>query len=201
MTQPFLGAFMGTSVEFFETSAIAYALVAAGHRREAISATIAGHAIIVIAAIFLWPLRAMLPITWLHLLAASLLTLTGVYWTAKSVKRLLSGRRPDWVTDPLGRAGGDVLRATTGFSIFVFVVMLKSSIVEAAEILLVVFPIAASTGARTQIAAGVATGIATVAVVPFVLHGQLKKVPEVKLKLATGILLAAIGISWLHELR
>lgn len=201
MFRPFLTAFAGTAVEFFETMAIAYAILRAGYPREAISATAIGHLLMFIAAIFLWPLHEFVPVFWFRLVAASLLTLTGAYWTRKSIRRNSQGQRPRWVTDPLGKVGIEPGGAATGFSAVVFLVMLKSSVVEAFEILLVVFPVGAATGAWLGIVAGAGLAILLVALGTVLLHGQLKRIPEVRLKLATGILLLAIGVSWLFELR
>ncbi|MEP6668475.1 MAG: hypothetical protein ABJF10_04940 [Chthoniobacter sp.] len=200
MFRPFLTAFSGTAVEFFETMAIAYAILRAGYPREAISATVIGHVLVFISAIFLWPAHTLIPIFWFRLVAASLLTLMGFYWTVKSLRRSSVGQRPRWATDPLGKVGVVPSGAVTNFSTPVFLVMLKSSVVEALEILLVVFPIGAATGAWPGIVAGVGLAIAVVTLGVILLHGQLKRVPEVRLKLATGLLLFAIGLSWLFEL-
>src|SRR5437762_10518243 len=103
MLRPFLTALSGTAVEFFETVAIAYAIVRAGYPREAISATAIGHVLVFIAAIFLWPVHQFIPVFWLRLVAATLLTSMGAYWIFKSLRRRLSGLRPRWVDDPLGK--------------------------------------------------------------------------------------------------
>jgi len=76
----------------------------------------------------------------------------------------------------------------------------KSSVVEAAEILLVVFPVPAASNAWAEVLLGVAAGITAVLIVGAALHGQLKKVPEVKLKLVVGLVLTVLGLSWLLEL-
>lgn len=201
MQQPFLAALLGTSVEYFETVAIAYAIIRAGYPREAISATIVGHVLVFIAAIFIWPVHELVPVFWFRLVAASMLTLMGIYWTVKSISRLMAGRRPRWVDDPLGKVGVSAAPHAALFSLLVFFIMLKSSVVEAFEILLVVFPIAASQSTWTPVLAGAATGILGVTLLAVMLHGQLKKVPEVRLKLVTGVILTLIGGSWLMELR
>lgn len=201
MQQPFLAALLGTSVEYFETVAIAYAIIRAGYPREAISATAVGHALVFVAAIFIWPVHELVPVFWFRLVAASMLTLMGLYWTAKSIRRLMAGQRPRWVDDPLGKVGVSSAPHVALFSLLVFFIMLKSSVIEAFEILLVVFPIAASQSTWTPVLAGAASGIVGVTVMAVILHGQLKKVPEVRLKLITGMVLALIGGSWLIELR
>lgn len=200
MLRPFLTAFSGTAVEFFETVVIMYAILRAGYPREAIWATVLGHLAVFIAAIFIWPVHKLIPVFWFRVVASAMLTAMGLYWTAKSLFRSSHGLRPRWATDPLGKVGVHPAVAATAFSTVVFLVMLKSSLVEAFEILLVVFPIAAASGEWMAILAGAGLGILVVSVGTFLLHGQLKRVPEVRLKLVTGLLLSAIGISWLWEL-
>lgn len=202
MAQAFLASFSGTAVEFFETAVIAYAIVRAGYPREAILAVILGHVLVFALAVLLLPLQGLLPVFWLRLAAGLMLTAMGLHWTIKSLRRLRAQQRPRWAEDPLGKV--NVVPAAAGaaaaFSPFVFLVMMKSSVVEAVEILVVVFPVAAATAGWGQVVLGVAAGIALVSLLAFALHGQLRKVPEVKLKLATGLLLLALGLAWLAEL-
>jgi uncharacterized membrane protein len=201
MPDPFIASFTGTAVEFFETVAIAYAIVRAGYPREALSALVLGHVLVFVLAVFLFPLHTFFPIFWLRLVAAVLLVSMGLHWSLKSLKRILTHRRPGWAVDPLGTVQVTPRTSTAvGFSPFIFFVMGKSSVVEASEILLVVFPVAAATAAWSQVLWGVAAGMAAVSAVTLALHGQLKKVPEVKLKLAIGLVLTALGLSWLLEL-
>ena len=201
MAQPFIASFTGTAVEFFESAAIAYAIVRAGYPREALSALVLGHILVFALAVLLAPLHELFPVFWLRLIAAVLLTGMGLNWSVKSIRRLILHKRPQWAEDPLGKV--HVLPATSAvaaFSPFVFLVMGKSSVVEAAEILLVVFPVAAATGAWAEAIWGVVAGISVVSLSVLALHGHLKKIPEVKLKLGIGLLLLGIGISWLVEI-
>lgn len=204
--QPFVAAFSGTAVEFFETVAIAYAIIRAGYPREALAAVVLGHLAVFVLALFLAPLYTALPLWWMRLAAGLLLTAMGLHWTQKSLRRLWAGRRPRWAEDPLGKLKVQPIAAEVGpagavaFSGFVFLVMLKSSVVEAGEILLVVFPVAAAHAAWTPVLLGVAAGIAVVTLIAIALHGQLKKVSEVKLKLVIGLLLTALGTLWLVQM-
>lgn len=199
LTQAFLAAFSGTAIEFFETVVIAYAVLRAGHVRESIGAVVIGHALMFALAAAFFPVYRALPMDGLTLLAALLLTAMGLHWTQKSARRMLRRERPGWATDPLGKV--HVAEAgAMGFSFLVFAVMLKSSLIEAAEILVVVIPVGAASQAWGQVILGVSAGIAVVGAVALALHGQLRKIPEVKLKLAAGVLLTGLGVSWLVEL-
>ena len=153
MISPFIAAFTGTAVEFFETAVIAYAIVRAGYPREALAAVVIGHVLVAVLAITLLPLNQMLPVFWLRVLAAFLLTAMGLHWTQKSIRRLIANKRPRWAEDPLGKlkVSPTVEAAVQAFSPFVFLVMAKSSVVEAAEIVVVVLPIGAATAAWNQV--------------------------------------------------
>ncbi len=209
MLHAFLPAFTGTAVEFFETAVIAYAMARAGYLREALSALVLGHALVFALAVLLVPVQGVLPVTWLRLAAALMLTAMGLHWTQKSLRRWLANQRPRWAEDPLANvpvplrlpsvdaSHGD---AAVVFSGFMFVVMFKSSVIEAVEILIVVFPVAAATSAWGPVLLGVGCGITAVAIAMWLLHGQMRRVPEVLIKLWTGVLLLALGLWWLIEL-
>lgn len=201
MLQVFLSAFGGTVVEFFETVVIAYAVIRAGYPREALSAVVVGHVLVFAMAVFLLPLHEVFPVFWLRLLASVLLLSMGLHWTQKSLRRIRASTRPSWVDDPLGKVQVQPANpAVLAFSLFVFLVMLKSSVIEAAEILLVVFPVAIATEAWTEAVVGVACGIALVSALFLALHKRLKLIPEVKIKLCVGLVLSALGCSWVYEL-
>jgi uncharacterized membrane protein len=199
MLHAFLAAFTGTAVEFFETAVIAYAIARAGYVREALSALILGHLLVFALAVLLVPVHGALPLTWLRLAAALMLTAMGLHWTQKSLRRWLAHQRPRWAEDPLSAVPLPAA-ASAAFSLVVFVVMLKSAVIEAVEILIVVFPVAAATSAWGPVLLGVACGIVAVAIGALLMHGQLERVPEVLLKLWTGVLLLALGLWWLVEL-
>jgi uncharacterized membrane protein len=199
MLHAFLAAFTGTAVEFLETAVIAYAIARAGYVREALSALILGHVLVFALAVLLVPMQGALPVTWLRLAAALMLTAMGLHWTQKSLRRWLAHRRPRWAEDP-SSAVPLPSAASAVFSLVVFAVMLKSAVIEAVEILVVVFPVAAATSAWGPVLLGVACGIVAVAIGGLLLHGRLERVPEVLLKLWTGVLLLALGLWWLVEL-
>jgi uncharacterized membrane protein len=200
MNQAFIASFGATVVEVLETVAIAYALVRAGFAREAILASLLGMPLGCAAGLTLWPVHALFPVRWIRLGAGLLLTGMGIQWTQRSLRRLIAHTRPGWVADPLGRFSLASEQARpAGFSKLVFVAMMKSAIAEGFEVLIVIFPIAAATGRWAQVAGGAVTGLIAILLSAIVLHGQLKKVPEVWIKLASGVLLVMLGITFLLE--
>ena len=198
--EPFIAAFAATAVEFFETVVIAYAVIRLGHWREAASAVVVGHALVAISAMSLYRLDLPLPLEALRLVAALLLLATGAYWTLKSLKRLRAQQRPRWVDDPIGKLGVDAVQLSrSAFSIGVFVVMLKTAVVEAAEIAFFVLPIASADRAGVPAILGCLAAIALVLLAARLAHRQLRDVPEVKFKLGAGLVLTLIGLIWLLE--
>jgi uncharacterized membrane protein len=201
MYQPFVAAFSGTSVEFFETAVIAYAVTRAGYPREAFAGIVLGHVAVLLLTIAILPFSQYLPLAMLRVIAAVLLTSTGLYWSQKSLRRLLANRRPSWIDDPLGKFR---VRPTSAignrFSPWVCLVMSKSSAIEAAEIMIVVLPIGIAQSAWHQVIGGVITGVVLVSIVVLVAHRQLKNVPEVEVKLMAGLILLTIGLVWLAEI-
>lgn len=202
MLSPMPSAFVGTAVEFFETAVIAYAVVRAGYPREAISAVILGHLLVFGLAVLMLPFGEWLPVTPLRWAAALLLVGMGAHWTRKSLRRLRANQRPRWASDPLAVA--NIEPATTdaraAFSLVAFAAMLKGSLIEGGEILLVAFPLGAATGAWEQVLVGVLCGIAAVCALALYLHRRLRDVPEVKVKLAAGLMLLGLGCLWVVEL-
>ena len=199
--EPFIAAFAATAVEFFETVVIAYALIRLGHWREAASAVLIGHVLVAMAAISLYGLAVPLPLDALRLFAALLLLSTGAYWTLKSFKRLRAQQRPRWVDDPIGKLGVDAVQLSRPvLSIGVFAVMLKTSIVEAAEIALFVLPVASADRTGLPAMLGCFAAIAAVLVLAGLAHRRLREVPEVRFKLGAGLVLTLLGLIWLIEL-
>src|SRR3546814_19014003 len=77
--------------------------------------------------------------------------------------------------------------------------MTKSSAVEALEVLIVVAPVALAARAWPAALGGILLAITLVSILAVLLHGRLKAVPEVRLKLATGLALLIIGLLWTIE--
>lgn len=197
--QAFASAFVGTATEFFETVVISYALYRAGYRREVAISIVAGHlAVFAVAAAF-YRFFEYLPLFWLRLGAALMLLCMGAYWTAKSAKRIKQHKRPRWVDDPLGKANLEPRVAAVSFSILALLAAMKTSVVEAAEIVVVVLPIAVASSALVTVILAVLAGIAAVIAVAFVMHRRLRAIPEVWIKLSAGIILTILGVWWIAE--
>jgi uncharacterized membrane protein len=84
------------------------------------------------------------------------------------------------------------------FSRINFILMTKSSALEALEVAIVVVTLGLASGLGEALLGTALALLLTVGVVA-VLHGHLLKVPEVLLKLGAGVMLMAFGTFWLGE--
>ena len=188
------------SLEFLETAVIAYAIARSGYRREAIAGCLVGISIVAMAAVTLGTSIQVIPLNWLQIVTGAVLLWFGWSWAQKGVQRQASGRRAGWLDDdPLAAEAISLETEQQGFSIANFIVMAKSAALEAFEVAVIAITLGTASNAWYEIfgAVGLAGVGATVLVVA--LHAYLLKVPDVFIKLGTGILLSALGTFWLGE--
>jgi len=195
----FVGALGGASVEFFETAAIAYAIARSGYKREAYWGTIAGLVIVGVATAFLGTGLQLIPLRILQVVIGLVLLWFGWGWVKKSVLRQALGKRAGWVSDPLTSEGISLESSPRRFSRINFILMTKSSALEALEVAIVVVTLGLASGAWSEALLGTALALLLTVGVVAVLHGHLLKVPEVLLKLGAGVMLMAFGTFWLGE--
>jgi len=192
-------SFASAGVEFLETAAIAYALGRTGYPREAIIGTMLGALLVLIPAVFVWPLFRRIPIHIFELAVGVMLLWLGLSWCMKSIRRKLHHQRAGWIQDPLRRYKRHIESTPTRFSYFNALIMTKSAAVEGFEVCMIVTAMALASGAWLSALAGAVMAlIATVSVV-FSLHGKLQRVPEVSMKLWAGAVLSMIGMFWVYE--
>lgn len=195
----FVAALGGASVEFFETAAIAYAIARSGYQREAYWGTIAGLVLVGVASAVLGTGLQLIPLRILQVVIGLVLLWFGWGWVKKSVLRLALGKRAGWVSDPLTSEGIELESSPRRFSRINFIIMTKSSALEALEVAIVVVTLGLASGAWSDALLGTALALLLTVGVVAVLHGHLLKVPEVLLKLGVGVMLMAFGTFWLGE--
>ncbi|HJU06281.1 MAG TPA: hypothetical protein VJ692_14125 [Nitrospiraceae bacterium] len=194
-----IASFAGTGVEFLETAVIAYALVRTGYPREALLGTILGSLLVVIPAFFIWPLFRLIPVHIFQLAVGAMLLWLGLSWCIKSIRRKLHRQRPEWMENPLGAYQGHLEPIPARLSYFNALVMTKSAAVEGFEICLIVSALALASGAWVSALAGTLVALLATVGLVVALKGKLQSVPEVSLKLWTGVLLSVIGMFWIVE--
>lgn len=195
----FVSALGGASVEFFETAAIAYAIARSGYQREAIWGTLTGLVIVGLATAILGKGLQVIPLHFLQVVIGVVLLWFGWGWVKKSVLRQAKGKRAGWISDPLLSEGIVLESKSRGFSRLNFIIMTKSSALEALEVAIVLITLGLASGAWSEAISGAALALLFTMALVAVLHGHLLQVPEVLLKLGAGVLLMAFGTFWLGE--
>ncbi|MEM8546183.1 MAG: hypothetical protein AAGF66_19580 [Cyanobacteria bacterium P01_H01_bin.119] len=188
------------SLEFLETAVIAYAIARSGYKREAIAGCIVGLSVVALAAIALGTNLQVIPLHWLQIITGAILLWFGWGWAKKAVQRQVNGRRAGWLdNDPLTAEAISLETAQQGFSTTNFLVMAKSAALEAFEIAVIVMTLGLASGAWYEALSAVGLAFVGSVMLVIVLHAYLLKVPDVMIKLGTGILLSALGTFWLGE--
>lgn len=195
----FIGATLSSGIEFLEIVAIAYALSSTGYRREALLGSIAGIVAVAVAGALLGPALLLFPLHWLQIGAGVVLIYFGWKWTKKSVIRQAAGKRAGWIENPLKDQAWDKDGSKAGFSYVNFVVMTKCAALEAFEVALIVITIGLSSRAWAEALSGASIALAITIGLVISLHGYLKRLPDVFIKLGAGLLLLTLGTFWLFE--
>ncbi len=196
----FIAALSGSGVEFFETAAIAYAIARSGYRREAIWGTVVGLISVGLISAFFGTGLQFIPLRLLQVAIGILLLWFGWGWVKKSILRQVKGERAAWVDDDPLQAEDIILeRSSRGFSHFNFIIMLKSAALEGLEVAIVVVTLGLASNAWTEALSGAGLALVVTMAVVAILHGHLRKVPDVFIKLSAGILLVSFGTFWLGE--
>jgi uncharacterized membrane protein len=186
----FLASFAATGVEVLETAVIVYAIVRGGYRREAL----AGAILAVVAWLALAPLgiaaAGKVPILLLRALAAAAVLVLGLIWI-REVRQMRPTQASVQADTGLAPAAGRMAALVLCF---------KSAFVEGGEVMLVVAPVGLATQAWAEVLAGVFAALLAVTILIAMLHGQLQRLPERRLKLAAGLLCVLFGAGWLLEM-
>ena len=106
--------------------------------------------------------------------------------------RRAAGKRAGWIDSPLRNKPLETSPSQAGFSYLNFVVMTKCAALETFEVALIVITIGLSS--RSWFAALSGASIALVITVGLVisLHGYLRRLPDVFLKLGAGLMLLTL---------
>ncbi|WP_310424074.1 hypothetical protein [Chamaesiphon sp. VAR_48_metabat_135_sub] len=198
--QILIAALGGAAIDFLEIAVIAYAIARSGYKKEAIAGSIFGVILVGIIAIPFGGILRSIPLNWLEILVGVTLLWFGWRWVNKSIKRLAKGKRAGWMSDDPLAAEEIVLDGQNlGFNQLNFWVMAKSAILETFEVAILVVTLGLASGAWYESLAGTAIALVFSVLIVTVLHKYLLNVPEVLIKLGSGILLGSLGTFWLGE--
>jgi Ca2+/H+ antiporter, TMEM165/GDT1 family len=198
--QILVAAMGGAAIDFLEIAVIAYAIGRSGYPREAIAGSMFGMLVVAAIAIPCGGILGSIPLNWLEILVGITLIWFGWQWVNKSIKRLAKGKRAGWMSDdPLAAEEIVLDEQNLGFNQLNFWVMAKSAILETFEVAILVVTLGLASGAWYESIAGTASALGLAVAIVTVLHNYLLNIPEVLIKLGSGILLAALGTFWLGE--
>lgn len=195
----FIGATLSSGIEFLEIVAIAYALSSTGFRREALLGSVAGIVGVAVAGALLGPALVLFPLRWLQVAAGLVLIYFGWKWVRKSVVRQAVGKRAGWIENPLRNKSLETTPAKAGFSYLNFAVMTKCAALETFEVALIVITIGLSSRAWLEAVSGAVIALALTVGLVISLHGYLRRLPDVFIKLGAGLMLLTLGTFWLLE--
>jgi len=195
----FIGAVLSSGIEFLEIVAIAYALSGAGYRREALFGSVVGIVGVALAGALLGPQLVVFPLRWLQVAAGVVLIYFGWNWTKKSIARQAAGKRSGWIENPLRNKPLETSPSKAGFSCLNFVVMTKCAALETFEVALIVITIGLSSRGWLEALSGATIALAITIALVISLHGYLRRLPDVFIKLGAGLMLLTLGTFWLLE--
>ncbi len=154
---------------------------------------------VVLAGALLGPALVLFPLRWLQVAAGLVLIYFGWKWSKKSVIRQAVGKRAAWIENPLKNRPLDMDRAKSRFSYLNFAMMTKCAALETFEVALIVITIGLSSRAWLEALSGASIALAATIVLVICLHGYLRRLPDVFLKLGAGLMLLSLGTFWLFE--
>lgn len=188
----FLASFAATGVEVLETAVIVYAIVRGGYRREALAGIVLAFIVWLALAWLGISLVAQLPLLLLRIAAALAVLVLGLIWIWGSWPGRVD---TELIEDTEATAAVPVVAGRFAAVLFCF----KFAFLEGGEVVLVVAPVGLATQAWTEVTIGVVTALLVVTGLMALLHGQLQRLPERRLKLGAGVLCALLGAAMLLE--
>jgi uncharacterized membrane protein len=160
---------------------------------------VTGIVAVVLAGALLGPALVLFPLRWLQVAAGLVLIYFGWKWSKKSVIRQAAGKRAGWIENALKNRALEMDRTKSRFSYLNFAMMTKCAALETFEVALIVITIGLSSRAWLEALSGASIALAATIVLVISLHGYLRRLPDVFLKLGAGLMLLTLGTFWLFE--
>jgi uncharacterized membrane protein len=198
-----MAAFLASLVEAVEALTIVLAVVSVRGWRPAGLGALAGFVLLVLIVVVLGPLLDRVPIHLLQLAIGVLLLLFGMRWLRKAILRSagiipLHDEATAFATETAelreqARQHETRLDWLAAFASF------KALLLEGLEVVFIVMALSAGGGLLIPASAGALAACLLVAVIGFIVHRPLARVPENILKFAVGVMLSAFGVFWTGE--
>jgi uncharacterized membrane protein len=196
-------AFLASLVEAVEALTIVLAVATVRGWRPAGLGALAGFLVLALIVAVLGPVLDHVPLHLLQLTIGVLLLLFGMRWLRKAILRA-AGVIPLHDEAMAFAAGTAELREQasrrgTGLDRLAALASFKAVLLEGLEVVFIVIAVSAGSGLLVPASAGALAACLLVAVVGFVVHRPLARVPENTLKFAVGVMLSAFGMFWTGE--
>jgi uncharacterized membrane protein len=196
-------AFVSSMVEAVEALTIVLAVATVRGWRPAGLGAIAGLALLAAVVLALGPLLNAIPLRALQLLIGVLLLLFGMRWLRKAILRA-AGVIPlhdeaKAFADETMELREQALRDQARLDWLAGVASFKAVVLEGLEVVFIVIAVGAAHGLLVPASIGAIAACLLVAVVGFLIHRPLARVPENPLKFAVGVMLSAFGLFWTGE--
>jgi uncharacterized membrane protein len=196
-------AFLASLVEAVEALTIVLAVGTVRGWRSAGLGAIAGLALLALIVAVLGPLLDRIPLHVLQLAIGVLLLLFGMRWLRKSILRS-AGIVPlhdeaAAFTNETAELRKQARPSEARLDWVAALASFKAVLLEGLEVVFIVIALSAGGGLLIPASAGAIAACLLVALVGFVVHRPLARVPENTLKYAVGVMLSAFGIFWTGE--
>ena len=196
-------AFLSSLVEAVEALTIVLAVASVRGWRPAAIGAFAGLTLLVVLVLALRPVLDRVPLHLLQLVIGILLLLFGMRWLRKAILRaagviplhdeaIAFATETEELRDQARRHAAR-LNWLAGLASF------KAVVLEGLEVVFIVIAVGAGRGLLGAASLGALAACLVVAVIGFLVHRPLARVPENTLKFAVGVMLSAFGVFWTGE--
>jgi uncharacterized membrane protein len=190
-----LPAFVASLVECVEALTIVLAAAVVAGWRAALTGALAALVLLVAAIVFVGPSLALIPERPVKLVVGALLLAFGIRWLRKAILRAGGALSLRDEARAFERARAAVAPGRWSGAVASF----GGVLFEGIEVAFIVIALGRSPAALRAASAGAGAAALAVAAAGFALHGPLTRVPENALKMFVGIVLSAIGTTWVLE--
>lgn len=197
----FITVFLACLVEAVEALTIILAAGTARDWRSAITGSLTGVLVLLVAIAALGPAISAIPVDGLRLFVGGLLLVFGLQWLRKAILRASGFKALHDETLAYQATLADAKLAPKGRRAFVddwyaFTLSFKGVVLEGVEVAFIALTFGANQGNIPLAALAAAAAVLLVAIVGFTVRAPLSRVPENSMKFVVGVMLTAFGIFW-----
>jgi uncharacterized membrane protein len=197
-----IASFLASSVEFVEALTVILAVGSVRGWRDALAGTGAALVVLLLIVAVLGSALTRVPLDAVQLVVGTLLLLFGMRWLRKAVLRA-AGVIPLHDETAAYAKQVQTMRehgTAQGWDAVAFLAAFQITMLEGTEVVFIVIAVGAGgTGLILPASLGAFVALLLVALLGFLLHRPLSRVPENSLKFVVGVLLSGFGAFWVGE--